>query len=125
MINRKYSRIVNTIASQDCYICGREGSPMYQNLEDKTFDTPGDWSMLFCPKCRLSWLTPQPDPNDIDRMYDSYYTHQLKKIRRLVSPENPIRNYILYRYYGYKELEKDIETRLSHRILSLHPFFIN
>ena len=123
MTNIESYRIINTINNKTCYICEGVGSPLYQDLEDKNFDTPGDWSMLYCPKCKLSWLDPQPDPDEISRVYNSYYTHQVRKVRRLVSPQNPIRNYILYRYYGYKELEKQIEPHLSHKILSLHPFF--
>ena len=124
MTNIESYRIINTINNQTCYVCEGVGSPLYQNLEDKVFDTPGEWSMLYCPKCKLSWLNPQPNPEEIHKIYKSYHTHNVSKLRWFLSLTNPIRVNILRKYYGYQEFDGLMENNLISKLLSNLPLLI-
>ncbi len=58
-----------------CILCGGKGQVLYDNLPDRSFSAPGLWSLLQCEKCGLTWLNPQPVPEDIGKAYQGYYTH--------------------------------------------------
>src|SRR5215472_9384976 len=58
-----------------CYLCGNTGRLLYSGLTDWLFGTPGEWDMLTCTTCRISWLDPQPVSEDIVKLYTQYYTH--------------------------------------------------
>lgn len=71
-------RQVRTVARPDCSMCGAAGETLYQGLRDRLFDAPGEWNLRRCrdPDCALVWLDPSPLPDDIAKLYDSYYTHE-------------------------------------------------
>jgi 2-polyprenyl-3-methyl-5-hydroxy-6-metoxy-1,4-benzoquinol methylase len=60
-----------------CYLCGSEGRILYEGLQDKLFQAPGDWNSKVCPNadCGLIWLDPIPVEEDINKAYAKYYTH--------------------------------------------------
>src|SRR2546430_9307709 len=60
-----------------CYLCGALGTPLYQGLNDRLFDAPGEWTLRRCPSsgCGLVWLDPIPHREDIGKAYAAYSTH--------------------------------------------------
>lgn len=50
---------------------------LYEGLEDRIFDVPGNWDLRRCsnPTCRHVWLDPQPIEADLPLLYEEYYTH--------------------------------------------------
>ena len=59
-----------------CLLCGNEGVFLYRALRDRLFEAPGTWSLMRCPNCDLIWLNPQPLPEDLYKLYESYFTHE-------------------------------------------------
>lgn len=72
------NRDIRTRPCPRCPVCGSEGKPFYQGLEDVFFGTPGKWDSRKCvnPGCRLVWLDPMPLEDDIALAYRNYFTHQ-------------------------------------------------
>jgi 2-polyprenyl-3-methyl-5-hydroxy-6-metoxy-1,4-benzoquinol methylase len=71
---------VNQIRSRpcpSCYICGTDGNPLYQDLNDRYWGAPGLWSLRKCGNnsCGLVWLDPMPVHEDIAKAYEYYFTH--------------------------------------------------
>ena len=66
-----------------CYLCGTEGRVLYEGLQDKLFQAPGDWNFKRCPNpdCGLIWLDPIPVEEDISKAYTKYYTHAESAVR--------------------------------------------
>jgi hypothetical protein len=62
-----------------CYLCGSLGKPLYEGLTDKLFEAPGMWNLRRCVEhgCGLVWLDPMPFEQDIEKAYQTYYTHQV------------------------------------------------
>ncbi len=58
-----------------CPSCSAKGTTLYTGLRDRLYGTPGAWSTLRCPDCAHAWLDPYPEPEEIPRLYESYYTH--------------------------------------------------
>ena len=58
-----------------CPLCGGEGRVLYTGFRDRYWDAPGTWSFRRCMACRHLWLDPRPIPEDIGRLYASYFTH--------------------------------------------------
>ncbi len=67
---------IETLERKNCLVCHSLGKPLYENLTDQLFSAPGNWNLSLCPKCRLIWLNPYPVPEDVGKLYFSYYTHQ-------------------------------------------------
>lgn len=72
---------IRTEANARCYVCGQEGKPLYEKIEDHQFGVPGLWSLKRCgnPSCGLVWLDPRPVLEDIHKLYAEYYTHSVIK----------------------------------------------
>jgi SAM-dependent methyltransferase len=66
---------VRTTPAPQCYLCGATGQMIAAGLTDRLFTAPGVWSSRRCPQCGLVWLDPQPFPQDIGKLYQSYFTH--------------------------------------------------
>lgn len=68
---------VRTRPRPGCYLCGSKGEVLYDNLNDRLFSAPGEWSLRRCldPRCGLVWLDPVPDERNIARLYEGYCTH--------------------------------------------------
>lgn len=86
-------------------ICNCEGTALYQDLCDRLFAAPGTWALLRCPKRGLVWLNPQPIPEDIDKLYSEYYTHDTAT----ETPKEPTKSWretvkfsILNSAFGYR-----------------------
>lgn len=66
---------IHTEAVPECYLCHTTGRPLYSDVHDRIFSTPGEWSFSRCPRCGLIWLNPRPLPADLGKIYKNYYTH--------------------------------------------------
>src|SRR5882762_534791 len=58
--------------SSTCFLCSREGNPVYHGLRDYTFGAAGAWNYRECPQCGLLWLSPRPFPRDMGQFYATY-----------------------------------------------------
>lgn len=116
-------------AAPDCYLCGTQGAPLYQNLRDRLFGAPGKWDVKQCPnpECGLTWLDPKPIRDDISGLYVNYHTHTADattpKNGRLTMLREFIRKSIQANVYGYRELEGKGWSAIIGRILA-KPYFI-
>ncbi len=83
-----------------CYHCGTGGYDIYTQVEDLMFGVPGTWTVRQCPACGLTWLKNQPIAEDIARLYENYYTHEV-----IEPPDSALRRAtktgILERDFGY------------------------
>lgn len=61
-----------------CYLCGKVGTYLYRDLQDRQYDVPGTWNIRRCsnPACGLLWLDPCPPESELSRLYETYYTHK-------------------------------------------------
>jgi 2-polyprenyl-3-methyl-5-hydroxy-6-metoxy-1,4-benzoquinol methylase len=61
----------------ECTICGCQGKPLYHQLADILYDSPGEWGLSRCSNasCGLIWLNPMPLEEDISEAYRNYFTH--------------------------------------------------
>lgn len=68
---------VTTETNIVCYLCGESGTIIYSNCVDHLFGAPGEWSFKKCTaiNCGHIWLDPRPHVDDIDKVYQNYYTH--------------------------------------------------
>lgn len=56
-----------------CPMCGSPGIELYPNLHDRFFAAPGRWALRRCPSCDHGWLHPMPEPEDLAKLYSSYW----------------------------------------------------
>ncbi|MCS6848835.1 MAG: class I SAM-dependent methyltransferase [Anaerolineae bacterium] len=68
---------VRTVAMLECYLCCSPGAVLYRPLHDRLYSVSGEWSLRRCtnPACGLVWLDPTPWPEDVGKLYESYFTH--------------------------------------------------
>jgi len=95
----------------DCYLCGKPGELLYQNLNDRLFGVAGQFNIKLCKPCELLWMDPRPSSKDIAKCYENYYTHEepiavqpYSNHRYLASLRDSLRNIILCGCYGYQHL---------------------
>ena len=62
-----------------CPMCGRPGEVLYEGLRDRYWDAPGVWSFRRCNSCAHMWLDPRPVPEDVGKLYTSYFTHGIER----------------------------------------------
>ncbi len=58
-----------------CFLCGEEGEKLYSHMRDRLFGSPGSWDIRRCSGCGVAWLDPRPLPEEIEKLYQRYYTH--------------------------------------------------
>lgn len=66
-----------TEAVPSCFVCGGEGTVLYDDLQDHLYGAEGRWTLRRCASasCGLLWLDPRWRPEDLWRAYRTYYTH--------------------------------------------------
>ena len=90
---------LRTTPAPACRRCGAAGQVRHAALADRILAAPGTWSVRACTRCRLTWLDPQPHPDDIGRLYEgAYMTHAASAADAHVSDRT--RRY-LASHYGY------------------------
>lgn len=65
-----------------CLLCGAAGETLHEGLTDEVYGAPGTWSLRRCPACALDWLDPRPDPAELGRLYERYFTHAADALPR-------------------------------------------
>jgi 2-polyprenyl-3-methyl-5-hydroxy-6-metoxy-1,4-benzoquinol methylase len=95
-----------------CALCGQEGYPLYRGLRDRLFEAPGTWDLYTCPQCQLIWMNPRPVPEDTDKLYLNYFTHDQRGdspksiwMRRFVDET------ILCNAFGYSDTLRDTKLK--------------
>jgi 2-polyprenyl-3-methyl-5-hydroxy-6-metoxy-1,4-benzoquinol methylase len=58
----------------ECPVCGVTASVAYRDTHDFLCGSPGTYTYVQCPTCRLLWITPQPSAAELSRLYEEYYT---------------------------------------------------
>lgn len=68
---------INCEAAPVCGLCGSSGAVLHVGLADHLFGAPGQWGIRQCRNadCAAGWVDPAPVPQDIGKLYQSYYTH--------------------------------------------------
>jgi 2-polyprenyl-3-methyl-5-hydroxy-6-metoxy-1,4-benzoquinol methylase len=99
---------IRTCRREACPLCGFSGKILHEKISDKLFGSPGIWNFRSCSNtsCCSIWLDPVPDPRDISKIYERYYTHssppgQLKKNSWLSELKKKIKKYYLFNQYNY------------------------
>lgn len=86
---------LRTFELTNCYLCSEEGVSIYSGLEDRHLGVRGSWDLLRCRKCGLIWLTPQPEPEEVSKLYgEAYYTHSSEEVIR-PSPTRTAKGWLL------------------------------
>ena len=105
-----------------CLYCQKPGTQLYAGLRDRLFGAPGVWGFLQCPECQLVWLNPRPVPEDLGKVYVTYYTHNTKdNLSGLAALRNRTRLALYSAVSGYSVLAKGWGWRQFGRALSLVP----
>jgi 2-polyprenyl-3-methyl-5-hydroxy-6-metoxy-1,4-benzoquinol methylase len=95
---------VDVRESRYCFLCGCEGTLLYSGMRDRLFGASGIWTLVQCPGCQLVWLNPQPTPNNIEKLYSQYFTHQTFNAKKnaLTGLRKSMKASILQSSYGYQ-----------------------
>lgn len=95
---------IRTERVDNCLLCREPGQARYAGLRDRLFAAPGVWNFWSCPQCGLLWLNPRPIPDDIPKLYATYYTHEADStLVRLPRFRKKLKHAILETHFGYEE----------------------
>lgn len=114
-------KTLDAVPQPMCGLCGCAGELCYPDLQDRHFNAPGTWTHLLCPRCNLIWLSPQPSPTGLTRLYTDYYTHYTHS--QPDAEEESILVRALTRgipaaLQGYGDIVADVNERRLGRLLS-------
>jgi SAM-dependent methyltransferase len=116
---------IRTFARPTCAICGSPGETLYAGLRDSFFGAPGTWDIRKCTRsdCRLVWVDPAPVPEELNKVYQAYYTHNQpepgsKLMRKVVWS---VWNSYLGVRFGYTKGVGPKWLRLLSPLALLHP----
>lgn len=112
--------IIRTTKQSHCPLCGQLGKPLYSDLKDQLFGAPGIWQLAKCSErqCGLIWMDPMPLAEDLDKAYQSYYTHNCHACE---SPKSLLKrayiaikdNYLASRYGYHAGTKRGISSCLG------------
>jgi 2-polyprenyl-3-methyl-5-hydroxy-6-metoxy-1,4-benzoquinol methylase len=113
--------IIHTHTVEFCPLCGQAGYLLFENQKDRLFGASGKWNTMQCQSdsCKLLWLNPMPNKEDIGKAYANYYTH-LTGRTNILPFLYPIENGYLSVRYGYS-LETNRMKRLLSYLIYLFP----
>jgi len=76
---------IKTVPNKYCQICKKNGLILYFSLSDKFFNNSGRWNILYCKKCKISWIDPIPINSDTGKLYPANYRTNINngKIKRI------------------------------------------
>jgi len=117
--------VIRTTSCPVCRICQSPGLSLYQGLRDRLFGVSGEWSMKKCsnPQCGLIWLDPMPVSEDLGRLYETYYTHEIRESHSLAKRlyRRAIDAYLSKRYGYEARAESNAIDEILGALLYLHP----
>ncbi|NQW95261.1 MAG: methyltransferase domain-containing protein [Polaromonas sp.] len=117
--------IIETTPCPTCRICQLPGLSLHQGLRDRLFGVPGEWNLKKCgnPKCGLIWLDPMPVSEDLGRLYETYYTHEIRENNSLAKGlyRRAIDAYLSKRFGYPARAERNAFDDLLGALLYLHP----
>jgi len=125
MVNQETSNEIRTQPCPACYLCGGQGSSLYEGLRDRLFGATGNWNLKKCqnPECGLLWLDSMPVEEDIGKAYQNYFTHQ--DVTALSTWPHRVYRSIKEGYLGHKYgFKKESFTKWKHLLgilIYLHP----
>lgn len=104
---------------ENCLLCGRKGLSLYSLSHDGFSNVTGLWSVYNCPYDGLVWLNPRPRIEEMQKIYECYFTHAVQDrqpnlLRRI------IKEAILASAFGYDKPNHIIPSILG-KILNLIP----
>ncbi len=117
---------IRTERRPNCYLCNAEGGVLYENLTDRLFGAPGEWTLKKCPnpECGLIWLDPMPVEEDIWKAYRTYYTHR-SSLQAESSRLKKLYQYVKQGYwadkYGYRNNAIPRWKKLAGSLIYLEP----
>jgi len=59
-----------------CPRCDRLGTSLYRDLSDRSYAVPGEWELLTCAGCGITWISPEPVGESLAALYAEYFTHR-------------------------------------------------
>jgi 2-polyprenyl-3-methyl-5-hydroxy-6-metoxy-1,4-benzoquinol methylase len=114
---------IRTREEKDCYLCHKEGRPLYAGMTDRLFGVPGVWGVRKCGSCGLMWLDPRPVSEDIPKTYATYMTHAAEPKSRMEVVQQAIALLVLASTHQYQfQPHGSFFRRVAGRILSIVPF---
>lgn len=112
------------IADFSCYLCGYKHGNFFLNSTDLTGTVPGKFYLVQCPRCKIIYLHPLPQPEQISSFYpESYYEntpYRRKKILRRAARFSQR----LQQYINYKNTACFQKNVLSRVFLVIYRWFI-
>lgn len=113
---------VRVVSMERCPLCGLSGAVLYSNLRDRYWSAPGLWSIRNCLACEHFWLDPRPVPEDLGKLYASYFTHGIPR-------ENPFEGEAWWPRFrrgvmaaiGYPGIARDGRERVLGQLARLLP----
>lgn len=117
-MNIKDNEGVRVQEAKLCLLCGTEGFVLYKDQRDRLFDAPGIWNIMLCPQCHFVWFNPCPIPQDIGKLYKSYFTHDSNSLGQTRSIKKMIRNAVLVSSFGYSNIMSSMWQNVLGKILS-------
>jgi 2-polyprenyl-3-methyl-5-hydroxy-6-metoxy-1,4-benzoquinol methylase len=114
-IDRSGKAVIKTEARDRCLVCGGEGVALHSDVPDLLLGTPDRWCIVRCRArdCGLLWLNPRPATEELGRLYENYFTHEVDPPdSRGNGLRDQVRRAIQQRLLGYP-------ARLSTRVRAL------
>ena len=113
----------NTNHMENWNICSSKLNPLFTQMGDDLYGTPGQWEIYRCTnsECALAVVHPHPTQEELNAAYSTYFTHD-----NVVDPEglvsklwNDLRYEYLARKYNYHRANKSnfLAQFLSYMIL--------
>jgi len=102
-----------------CLICGQAGELLYHGLRDYIVASNASWSLRYCPRDRIAWISPVPSAQDLEKAYSSYHTHMAQAESLRLS--KGILDSVLAGYFGYSDDRTTGPRRRMGRVLGLIP----
>lgn len=61
-----------------CAACGQRGARVFAGSRDFFCGAEGVYDYLRCPRCQLTWVSPQPTPRRLQALYEAHYGEVLE-----------------------------------------------
>ncbi|MEM3433763.1 MAG: class I SAM-dependent methyltransferase [Candidatus Methanomethyliaceae archaeon] len=96
---------VGVISRPTCALCGLPGQVLYRGMDDRLFTAPGIWDIRICWNCELAWLDPCPLPEEVNKLYLDYPTHQVMKLTNshIVQLKQGAKRAVWAAWLGYRQ----------------------